>query len=462
MNQLGFLRGLMSDRRNVEKEFISMILEDRIPEAVELARMFVSKDPTPLVVSCLVSLLRNQRNSDKEEFLESLKAIKVKSSLVWMLCKRGLLIEELHGYVEKTGVKDYLYYLTLKEIYIHNHHRVLKNGDVLEHAEFLLDNLDDWDIYQYALDNNLRLKDRGTLNYRYYLLHRYKDKGAAIELLRSRLCFKEIKYIVDLVGLQGHPDEAIDCVVQLTCHGFSEGLLERSYRVYKREASLLSTKTLIATLVSSKKIEHLVLALYLSFKHRDIDPSNYEIALVFMFLCRYFCFYPYVLKLFGEMSIKNAQIPNLSFIWSDVMIVRSIGDEDRRRGFLEDMRRLVQDLENGVRYLIAVGNIPHVVDILELRRSIVNSVIAREVSERRIIGTNPMNSFSLLLGNHCSYLFEKMTVDKIPKDRAELLTDHYVQARLHDGVLENGLCDVKDENFLCFFRDLVEYQSVIG
>lgn len=464
MGQLGFLNGLVPEKRSLEKRFIEMVLQDNTLGAMEIAERLIPAEPMFLVVSCLLNFLGDPEDGNRRNrFLASLEKIKVKNDLLWMLCKKGLLIEQLQVHIGQIMVKDQLYYLILKETYIKGHHSFLRKGGLLGCAEFLLENLDDWDIYQYALDNNLALRDRKSLNYEYYLLHRSREQDRAIKLLESRTCFKEIKLIADLVELKDHPNETVDCIIQLTRNGFDDGLLERAYDIYRREANLLSVKMVLAVLVSSKRPELLTLALYLSSIHRDVDTRSYEVSLIFMFLCRYFCYYPCVLKLLSELNVKNAQIPNLSFIWSDILLTKNIQDADRRNKFLESMKGSIRDLENGVRHLINAGNISHVIDILALRKSYIGSVVVQEVSEGKITGTNPSNTFLLLLGERCSYVFEKMTVGKLPKGKTVFLTDYYIPSSPQDErLLENDLHNISDESFRSFFRDLLEYCNAIS
>lgn len=461
MKHFRFLSGLIPERKSLERQFVDMLLEDRITEAVELGKKLASTEPVFLVVSCLISFLDCPEDNDrKTSFLMSLTNTKVRSDLLWMLFRKGLLIEELQTYVREVSVKDHLYYIILKETYINGYHKLLNKGDIRSCAEFLLDNIDDWDIYKYALDNNLDLRNRSSLNYEYYLLHKFKEKDRAARLLESRSCFKEIQYITDLAGLEDHPNGTMDCIVKLNRNGFDDVLLENAYNIYKNETTVLSVKMVIAVLVSSKRSELLTLALYLSFLHKDMDPSNYEISLIFTFLCRYFCFYPCVLRMLKEMDVKNIQLSTLSFIWSDVLIVKNIQDENTKNEFLDDFNSSITDIENSIKHFVSAGTVSHVIDVLELRKQFLESVVFREVRENRIIGTNPSNSFLHLLGNRCSYMFEKMTVGRVSRDKTPFLTDHCAFSK--EDLLDNRICDIKDEGFRSFFKELVQYQNNFG
>lgn len=456
MQQLRFLKNLFPQKQSLDRQLVDLLLEDRIDDAVELGRGAVAANPLLLAMSSLVNLLADPESAAKRIlFLASLRRIDVKPTVIWMLCRRGLLVRELQGLVADIRLRDHTYYLILKEILIKGHPELLNMGSRLECAESLLDSIDDWDLYQYALDNSLDLKPRVSLNHEFYLLHRHREQDRAARLLESRLCFREIKEIVGLVDLHRHPAENIDCVVQLVRSGFSEGLLTRAHEVYGRDTNVFNVKTLLAVLISSRKTNLLVLALYLSFLHKDMDPSNYEIQLVFAFLCRYFCFYPQVLQMFQEMKVKNAHVANMAFMWTDILIVRGIR---KRNEFVETMKTFVADVDNGLRHLMLVGNLAHAVDALELRKRIVASVVVQEVEEDRIIGNNPSSCFSELLGEHCAYLFEKMTVDRMPRGRSILLTDHYVSAPEYcSDMLENRLCVIDSEAFLTLFREMQEW-----
>ncbi|CAD26240.1 hypothetical protein [Encephalitozoon cuniculi GB-M1] len=464
MKQLDLLRRFVSGQKNLEKEFVEALLRNDVARSIELGKMLFSRSPMFLVTSLLVSFLDSPTDESKKNlFLKSLENATIKSNLIWMLYKRGLLVEDLHHYVQRIAFKDHMYYLVLKEACIHGHHGLLERGAIPECVEFLLDNLDDWDLYRYALDNGIDLRRRESLNHEYYLLHKLKERGRAIELLKSRLCFKEIEYIAEMVGLESHPQEATDCVVQLMRNGFGEDLLRRAYGVYAKDPSVFNIKMLIAVLVSARRAPLLGVALYLAFKHRRDHQGNYEVLLIFAFLCRYFCFYPHVLECLDSMGVKNAQVPNLSFIWSDILITKGIKDDTRRKGAINNIRGCMDDLDNSIRHFISGGNFAHVVDALELRRSLKESVILMELEKSRIIGSNPNNSFRYLLGTWGSYLFEKMTVEKVPKGKGMFLTDFYVSGSCSlDEVLENGLCTIESEGFKAFFEEMVRYQESIN
>lgn len=463
MKQLDFLRRIVSGQRDLEKEFVQTLLRGDVQKSIELGKMLFSRNPMFLVTSFLIDFLGNPGDETKKNlFLESLKNATIKSNLIWVLYKRGLLIEEMYHYARGISFKDHWYYLVLKEACIHGHHKLLGKKDSLECVEFLLDSLDDWDLYKYALDNKIEVRKRESLNYEYYLLHKLKEKDRAVELLKSRTCFREIEFIAEMIGLESHPHEAIDCVIQLMRRGFDEDLLRKAYEVYRKDTSVFNTKVVIAILISSRKASFLALALYLSFRHRNTYQGNYEMFLIFTFLCRYFWFYPYVLKCLESMGVKNAQMPNLSFIWSDILITKGIKDEKRMRGAISNFQESIDDLDNSIKYFIIVGNLAHAVDALELRKSVEESVILSELKESRIIGTNCNNSFHHLLGARCSYLFEKMTVGKMPRGRGMFLTDFYVSDSCTlDEVLNNGLWKI-EEDFVAFFNEMVKYQEDIN
>lgn len=463
MRQLGFLQRFMSGQKSLERDFVEALLGGNSCRAIEAGKALSSRNPMFLVTSLLVDLLASPEDDAKKSlFLRSLERGTVKSNLIWMLYKRGLLIREMHVYVERITFKDHVYYLILKEACIHGHHELLGLGGLRECIEFLLDNLDDWDLYRYALDEGLELRRRETLNYEYYLIHKLREQERAIELLRSRVCFKEIELIAGAVGLRSHPDGAIDCVIQLERSGFSHDLLRRAYEIYRKDMSVFNTKVVIAALVSSRNAVFLGMALCLSFKHRKDHQGNYEIFLVFVFLCRYFCFYPYVVKCLEAMNVKNAQVPNLSFIWSDILIAKGKRDEKRMEEVVDNIKKSVEELENSIKYFVSVGNLAHAVDAVELGRSLLESPILAEMEKGEVCRKSPNNSFLHLLGARGAYLFEKMTVEKIPKGRTMFLTDFYVSGSCTlEEMMSSGLCNIDDE-FKTFFEELVQYQEIIN
>ncbi|KAH9411764.1 hypothetical protein HK407_03g05140 [Ordospora pajunii] len=463
--QLSFLKKLVTFRQDPYEEFVDAFKNSTVSNAIEIAKKMEHTEPLLLVACRLLDMLSNPEDLLKRNlFMISIKRTGIKTCTIWMLYKKGILIKELYRYLNTKSTRDYIYYLSLKEVLLHGHYMLMEKGSVHECIEYLLDNLDDWELYKYALDNKIRLNSRSSTNHEYYLLHILGEKDRASRMLESRTCIEEISTIARLGGLESHPDPVIDCIIELENAGFSYGLLRRAYDVYANQKSFLSVKMVVACLVASKKAELLVLALYISFKHRNEFEQNHEMHVIYMFLCRYFCFYTCVVDTMRLLNIKNIQIVSMSFVWSDILFTKRIGVHSAANRVTAEMSKricevnemiecCVDELRKGIRYLIVSGNLPHAIDAAEHRRSLIGCAVVREMSERKIVASEASNAFCSMLGKSARYLFEKMTKERIPTSESMFLTDKDVQSPdSMDGLLENELCSIDDEVFCVFFK----------
>ncbi|TBU16474.1 hypothetical protein CWI42_031080 [Ordospora colligata] len=463
--QLSFLKKLVTFRQDSYAEFVDAFASSTINSAIEIAKKMESTEPLFLVACRLLDVISNPGDLLKKNlFIASIRRTGVKTCTIWMLYKKGILIKELFKYLDTKSTRDYIYYLSLKEVFLHGHYMLMEKGNMHECIEYLLDNLDDWDLYKYALDNGIKLKSRSSINHEYYLLHMLGEEDRASRLIESRTCIEEISRIAQLGSLKSHPDAVINCIIELESVGFSSELLRRAYGVYMNEKSFLSVKMIVACLVAFKKAEMLVLALYISFKHRDEFEQNYEIHVIYMFLCRYFCFYTCVIDTMKLLNIKNVQIVSMSFIWSDILFTRQIETQNITSYEAVEMNKRicevneaiecsVDELGKGVRYLITSGNLPHAIDATEYRRSLINCATVREMRERKIAASEASNAFCGMLGKSARYLFEKMTTEKIPTSASMFLTDKDVYTpECLESLFENELCRIDDEAFCMLFK----------
>jgi len=105
------------------------------------------------------------------------------------------------------------------------------------------------------------------------------------------------------------------------------------------DPSLLCLKALLMFLISTRTEKNLILALYLSRTYKF--EENYEIALIHVFLNRFFGFSREVQRLLKELAVKNIQVYNLVYLWLDPLLVaynEEIGKgrgSDRGKGSVE-------------------------------------------------------------------------------------------------------------------------------
>jgi hypothetical protein len=477
MINISALKEAILGSKTNEKLFLELVLDGKITEATKLGYKLLPSSPAYVALCQLILFLKDPEEYSIRKLLELIfDKMETKSDILWFLFRRGLMIENLYHHVKKLKVKDYVYYLILKEMMFRGHHRLIINETAERMVELLLNELDDWDIYKYALENGIEVEKRETLNYTYYLLHRTKSEELGLRMMESAGSVKELEYIAELIGIREHCNGTIDCILKLYWNGYSDELGRRMMEIYSldraggggtagnREVpSTRNTKALIAVLLSSRRIEHIVLALYISYKNRDSSSNNYELKLIFMFICRFFCFYPAVLKLVEELNIKNVQVATLAYIWLDIAVSRKIEDGGKKEEYVAYMRASVSQLRNSIRYFLRVERLSYVLDMLELIESLLGSVMMEEALAGRIVGSDPVTSFSTLLGKHCSYMFNKLTASEERSPRTPILTLYSDSDILEPGsLLKSDLFVIEDAEFIGFYNELVEYQRSLN
>ncbi|KAF9764854.1 hypothetical protein NGRA_0223 [Nosema granulosis] len=471
---LSELKKFIFKRDNLKAEYCTAILERRFQDCSKNGLKLFDACPAYLLLSYFLQLYEDRKNKNMYKLLEILlEKQPITTDIALLLAKEDMFTEVAIKFLDTSSVKDYIYQIIKKELMIR---------DRLPFEEDIIDELDDWDLYEYALSHNIDIKKRETINFKYYSLH--NPEGEHFEesreyLLKRIRIYKDLKYISELCKIYSHNDYVTDCLLGFIKEGFK---LEKAKEIYsfflENQAKKFNAlengtpkettvdisdkfnllKCLLGHLIASRDISLLILALYLTFSHRKDFPSNYEISLIHLFLCRFFCFYKPIESLFKEFDVKNNQKFNLSFVWSDMLITLGIQDKSR----VEDYRNLLQEnikiIEKSIKHFIEKGKFLHTISLMKVHAKLKDDIVDRELKASRILSTSSETIFSDLLGLECSYLFDKQTVESSARDfkngdkkLISLFGDIYPYENVDDLFL-NPVRDVKDETFEDWFK----------
>ncbi|KAI5169348.1 hypothetical protein PAEPH01_0637 [Pancytospora epiphaga] len=320
----------------------------------------------------------------------------------------------------------------------------------------LLDRIDDFRLYEYAIDRGIIIPTRNTANYKWYIVQRDQDRKYATELIIKTANFQDIYKLCELSGVREVSDGSYDLLIKYLFDGYSEGLLRQAVDLFNSSKSFLNCKILLSLLIASRRENNLVLALYLSYSIKFED--NYELDLVHLFLNRYFCFHKNIHKLMKKMSIKNIQIYNNAYIWTDPMILT--GDSESYLVHISKFnlmhRRDLGTIESKIASFLESGMIGHAISLTKLYKGLEEAVCIKEVASFKILATDGKTMYSGLLGEQCDYLFNKITVKHEVTGKGSLRTLYgSADGSSYKAVLENPFININCPEFLYEFSDLV-------
>lgn len=468
----GYLEKLMMKFYDKKSMFMNALLSGNMDSAKKLAFELYNKHPTYLLFfSCI------KRAENKQIILNILKKQKPDPKLVHMLLKdETYTFKDLTGLVEDFTSDSFIDSCIRKAVFLkkynsvecsnenapnmtnqsvcgdviesgteNNHIETIETNDTLKiQIEKLLDVLDDFELYQFAINRNIRLDERPTANYQWYCLLVDKTPEIATKIILKNTGFPEIAKVLKYCNIRETGCLIYDIAIKYITDGYSSDLLDQAVKILEVDSSFFTVKTTLALLIASRKEENLIAALYLSQKYSF--EVIYEIDLVHLFLCRYFLLFDRLQRKFTELDIKNIQQHNLAYIWSDAMIVGGSRLGNRVSNFQKEIKTELEGCGVMIKKFIENELVSGALSTFELQRRLVTSVICEEVKQMKIKATESRMMFSNLLGDECRYLFDKITIFDTKEVSGQVHTIRSVPAVGYDKkIFNNGILDLNAE-----------------
>lgn len=445
----------------MEEQYEASVLSDDFHLCKNMGIKLLSRSPVYLIFALALSYNSGKSHFDLKLLQLSLNKYFKHPNVFIFLVKLDILVDYVITLVEKISIKNMTYFCLLKEIFIrYKEHRaeiinLLKGqklaNDMASAMEFFIEKFDDWKFYKEALDEGIELKETKRQNYLFYKLLKTRDQQVASELCSKIGSFREASRVLSLVHGHGSATTDLRALFSLQ-EEFSEDVLRGLHDIYAKDPSLLNTKLLLANLVGSKREKYLILALYIS-RETYSSFDTYEVKLIYLFLCRFFCLLPEVLDVMDNLEIKTIQQENLGFVWNDLCIFLGQRQEARISRYLNGYYDQIRKTNEYVMPFISAGKLDYALDLIQLRKDLLKSNIHREVSEQRIFSESPKNMFSEFLGPKCSYLFDKLHVNSGKSDfRIKNIYGKNEDGGVIDEFLQNDLHDLSCKaNFKAWF-----------
>lgn len=397
-----YLELLLSKMDSGQINFMNALVKKDFESCKKIALELYKKHPGYLLFFCIL-----RKDENRQMLLNLLKKYpSVDPHTVYSLVSSdSFSYEEIKGIAVQYTNTSFINICIRKKLFLKQHTADANNASL----ESLLDQIDDFELYDFAIRNKITLKPRNTVNYDWYVLLRDNSVEMAKKLILKSNNFQEIQKILKYSGVFETGDGKYDILIDYITKGYSYDLLKKSFEIFEKDKSFLSIKLLLSLLIASKNEKFLVLALYISKCHFQAD--NYEISLIHLFLDRYFLIVDQINNMLLKLDIKNIQHHNTAYIWSDPMIVLNAKFQHNINGFMNEMSVEMDGLKDVTRKFIENNLISHAVSSFNLYCSLSESIIYKEIKSMSILATHPGTMFSDLLGDGCRYIFDKITVD---------------------------------------------------
>lgn len=315
----------------------------------------------------------------------------------------------------------------------------------------LIKAVNDFSLYDFAMKQGVIVEKNDSMNYKWYELMMNKDIRTGIEILKNSIDFNEIHAVYRICNGCITELRNIDILMKYLSEGYEEWMIKEMVNIYEKEKSLFNLKIVLALLISSRVESNLVLALYLASKEEISE--NYEITLIRMFLNRYFCFIDEVLKLFEELNIKNIQCYNMAYLWTDPMIVCGMSLDEKKKSLKKCLIKDLANLNLQIHKFMNQKQIGCAISVIEIDQKLKNMVIWKELDENKIIGEDPNTLFSMMLGNGCSFLFNKLVVND-SLNETNVVGSLFAKTNNEEieNIFRNPFIEITDQYFITNFK----------
>ncbi|KAM0673945.1 hypothetical protein GVAV_002463 [Gurleya vavrai] len=373
-------------------------------------------------------------------------------------------------------------YLSLNE-YL-NENKIIISIDnfdcfIINLINFLIKNIDDGDLYEYAIKYKIRIDTFDTPNYLHYKLKKDLNIENFMRVYKITNSFRELENLFEKCNLLDFSKKK-ECFlfyaflkyefinnINFVCDNLLNELLINEIKFafdnYKKEKSLTNTKLILAFLISTKQENNLLLALKIANDCKDLFKNTYEIKLIFLFICRFFCWYDKVIEIYEELEIKTVIQEKLAYLWSDLNIILNLNDNSRKEKYLNYRSHLIKHINCSLLVFIQNYSFYHGIELIKTKKMLENSNLYKEINQNKIISNDPETHFSFLLGSKCRFLFDKICINSENNYFKDLKLATIYNLRKETIKIENLLINyfenIDDEVTIDLIKNLISYQD---
>lgn len=328
-------------------------------------------------------------------------------------------------------------------------------------CEFLLDKLDDWDIYKFLIENKIKIEsktEKKTLNFLYYEFYfelqnikSLKAEKISTEVLESvrksfftlsvklskisdlervfedyrEICDQNIEEFLKYDDLMTS-EEISGKYKKLQCFLLNhyENNCQYFYSEYLSNPSNQNLKYLISNLIATKQPENILLSLFLILSHMNSEnqPSvfDYELELTTLFIFRYFLYLPGIVEQIEKLQIREIQIVNLMYFLTDIELFYDKNSSERiRNNRINCIFEQIEAINLSMSLFINRGKMDMAHSMMTLKRDLLKKLSqdidnplfptvfkfdGDEKTQKTICENEMLQNF---LGNKCQWLFSR-------------------------------------------------------
>ncbi|KAI5148484.1 hypothetical protein NEAUS04_1098 [Nematocida ausubeli] len=401
------------------------LLKNDLEECKDLSLKLTKTHP-----SCAMVLLLKGTGEIRGLQLEILKVllrkVRVSNSLISLLLAKGIpYASVLQKYVLDNITKkenDISSLLLLKDL-------VLRGIPIEEYGytiDSLLEKLDDWEIYEYCLENDIQIqkKDNKSINYLTYELSLSMEPERILRYVRTShnfsFLFKNMEGMdaarrEELLQSVKHSDPLRFLYLNDAKFEFfsKEGCLEiRDFRSYLNNMTDLIF--LVGILIKEKRDEGIVQALLILLVKRNDFPGNQYITMLICGLLRYLLAYELFTTEYEKLDVQNIQLESLSYLWSDLQILyetwlRIKLPEDLTESYLSNRLIAIGSANTNMFNLTEREEYSQLLALLSYRDRLINSPTYKQITEGKLYPLEKTPNIEKILISESRYIFAKVT-----------------------------------------------------
>ncbi|EIJ93468.1 uncharacterized protein NEPG_01810 [Nematocida parisii ERTm1] len=353
-----------------------------------------------------------------------LKRIQVSNSLICLLLNRNIPYDILKEYAVTNIIGkplDIPSMLLLKKL-------VLIGVSIEEYGytiDTLLDNLDDWDIYEYCLNKKIQVseKSKKSINYLTYKISLKIEPESVVEYVKrsSNLDFILNRISKECENTKEHCLSSLKSVdpIRYTYLNNPEFDFYREYSaekisIFKKYSNNLTDFIfLIGVLIKTKNPTGIIDALLLLLLKRKELPNNRYVQLLICSIYRYLSLYDCVVEEYKGLNAHTVQLECLSYLWSDLKVIYSnwlgieLSDELDKK-YLNQRLLSIGSVNTNIIQLTENQEYNQLVSLLEYRNKIINSPAYMQIKENKFYPLSAPPSIESIIIKESRYVLEKI------------------------------------------------------
>lgn len=438
MNLIKNLKNMAKTDKDI---YEACILEGDTHTANKYAVKMLPENKNFLLFVALYNSLRNCNGNELRITMNGvLKNEGINPGLLTMIVQRGLMGGEVVKYLDNVKGTNGDYLILVKELLCRDFLSAKTMRQILDKlnlistindnqvksvlVNYLLNKVDDWNIYLYAIKNGIYIEESESVNYRHYKVLKENAFENLEKLIGRVTSFPEILEIIETMGNKYDPiDEQYSYIFRYLKNDGTITMddLKRVYFLYYKNKTILGFKLLMALLLSTRQEKYILLAFKIAKEEQN--DINYEFRLIYMFIARFFCHLSEFKGAYGEFDIKNILLPKMYGVWNSLhmkvgndaivrdhkLIIDNVytTTEEFFLPFLHYHKTFkkstIKSINTTVIFFIEAGLHFQAIELLELRKSL---------CDENFEANECINNFINTLGEGCRFIFSDTQMDE--------------------------------------------------